>query len=463
METKLQALTRIVKERPNERLTSLAHILNTDFLKQCFEELKRNRAPGVDGVTWEEYGKDLDKNIEELVSKMKALRYIPQPVKRVYIPKDDGSKRGLGIPSIEDKVVQMGIKKILETIYEPVFLDSPYGFRPGLSAHDAVEKVWHTIMLHPVSWVADIDIEKFFDTIDHKRMMELLQKRINDPNFLRWIGRFLKAGIMEEGVLAESDKGTPQGGVLSPVLANIYLHYTLDEWFQNDVKKQSKGYAELTRYADDFVTCFEHEADAQAFKTKLEKRLEENGLKVSAKKSKVIEFGRFPWMRWKRGGKKPGTFDFLGFTHSCGTGKAGKFKVEQRTSSKRLKKKVKMTGIWLKNIRNLVKRSEWWEVLKRKLVGHYQYYGISGNFKAINKFYFYVKRLAMKWSNRRSQKKSFNWMSFNRFLRKNPLPTPKICHKAAIRGCNAEEPYVVTPQVRFREGGPVLTRTGVGL
>lgn len=463
METKLQALTRIVKERPNERLTSLAHILNTDFLKQCYEELKRNRAPGVDGVTWEEYGKDLDKNIEGLVSKMKALKYIPQPVKRAYIPKDDGSKRGLGIPSIEDKVVQMGIKKILETIYEPVFLDSSYGFRLGLSAHDALEKVWHTVMLHPVNWIADIDIEKFFDTIDHKRMMELLQKRINDPNFLRLIGRFLKSGIMEDGVLAESDKGTPQGGVLSPVLANIYLHYTLDEWFQNDVKKQAKGYAELTRYADDFIVCFEHETDAQAFKSKLEKRLEENGLKVSAEKSKVIEFGRFPWMRWKRGGKKPGTFDFLGFTHSCGTGKAGKFKVEQRTSSKRFTKKVKMTGIWLKNIRNLVKMPEWWGVLKMKLVGHYQYYGITGNYKAIKKFYINILRLVMKWSNRRSQKKSFNWKEFYHYVQKNPLPTPKICHKVAIRGCNAEEPYVVTPQVRFCEGGQVLSLAGVGL
>ncbi|MBW1859170.1 MAG: group II intron reverse transcriptase/maturase [Deltaproteobacteria bacterium] len=347
METKLQAITRIAQERPEEHFTSLAHILNKDFLKECFDELGRNRAPGIDGVTWAKYEKNLDQNLDELVNRMRSKKYIPEPVKRIYIPKDDGTKRGLGLPTIEDKIVQMGIKKILEAIYEEEFLEQSYGFRPGRNAHNALEKVWKTIMLHPVNWVADIDIEKFFDTIDHKQMMEFLQKRINDPNFLRLIGRFLKAGIMEEGVVIESDKGTPQGGVVSPILANIYLHYTLDDWFQNEFRKQSKGYAGLIRYADDFIACFEYETDAQAFKAELEKRLNANGLRTSREKSKVIEFGRWAWKRWKSGGKKPGTFDFLGFTHTGGVSRNGKFKVERRTSSKRYRKKLKAMSTWL--------------------------------------------------------------------------------------------------------------------
>lgn len=274
-----------------------------------------------------------------------------------------------------------------------------------------------------------MDIEKFFDTVDHKWMMKCLEQRIADPSLLRLIGRFLKAGVMEEGKYQETDRGTPQGGIISPVLANIYLHYILDLWFEKEVKRQAKGYAQLTRYADDFIVCFESEEDAKGFGERLRQRLGKFGLKVSEEKSRIIEFGRKAWQRAQEGGGKVSTFNFLGFTYYCDKTRKWTFKVGRKTNPKKMRAKLKAMNQWLKSIRNAIEFKEWWPILKQKLIGHYRYYGISGNMRGIRIYYSQSVKLAYKWVNRRSQKKSFNWEKYRRLIYEwNPLPQPKIYH-----------------------------------
>jgi len=424
--TKLASLTLRARESPRCKFIAVAHLLTEDFLKGCFWELKRDKASGIDGVSVEEYEARLEENIKDLVARLKAKRYRPQPVRRVYIPKSDGSKRGLGIPTVEDKVVQMGIKKILEAIFEVDFLDVSFGFRPNRSCHDALDVVDKTIMTKPVNYVVDMDIKKFFDTIDHKWLMECLRQRIKDSSLLRLIVRFLKAGIMEEGKFIETDKGTPQGGVLSPLLANIYLHYVLDLWFERRVKRQLKGFAQLVRYADDFVVCFQSGSEARRFGDELEQRLGKFELRIAKDKSRIIEFGRYNWQKAQQRGGRVATFDFLGFTHYCDKTRKGKFKVGRKMARKRFIRGKKELNQWLKNVRNQVELREWWQVLRLKLIGHYRYYGISGNMSSMHAYYRQTLRLAHKWINRRSQKKSYSWQQFLKFVKYNPLPLPKI-------------------------------------
>ena len=427
VETRLKLITQMAKDDSKVKFTSIAHILNEGHLAQCYKALKKNKASGIDGVTVEEYGVDLGKNLKELVSRMKALQYYPQAVRRVYIPKGEGKVRGLGIPLVEDKIVQMGAKRILEAIYEVDFSDNSYGFRPGRSCHDAIDELNKTIMTRPINAVVEVDIEKFFDNVDHKWLMECLKQRISDPNFLRLVVRFLKAGIIEEGEYAESDKGTPQGGVLSPLLANIYLHYVLDLWFEKVAMNELKGYMKLIRYCDDFVVCFEKVEAAEKFMKMLKERLLKFGLKVAEDKSRVVEFGRKIWEDTNGKGGKSATFDFLGFTHFCDKTKRGKFKVGQKTSRKKFIQKMKAMNEWLKEVRNAAKLPEWWDAVKVKLTGHYRYYGICGNSRSIRKYYEETTELAYKWINRRSQKKS---MTFEKYCKhwKYILPKPKIYH-----------------------------------
>jgi len=428
MGTKLMSLTLRAKGNPKCKFISLAHLLTEDFLKGCFRELKRDKATGIDRVSVKGYEANLEGNIKDLVARLKAKKYKPQPVRRVYIAKSDGSKRGLGIPSVEDKIVQMGIKKILEAIFEVDFIDVSFGFRPKRSCHDALAVLDKTIMTKPVNYVVDMDIKKFFDTIDHHWLMECLRQRVKDTSLLRLIVRFLKAGIMEEGKFIETDKGTPQGGILSPILANIYLHYILDLWFEKKVKKQLKGFAQLVRYADDFIVCFQSESEAKAFRERLEQRFSKFGLKIAEGKSRIMEFGRYVWGKAQREGKKVATFDFLGFTHYCDKTKKGKFKLGRKTAGAKFRQKMKAMNLWMKGVRNLVELKEWWQVLKLKLIGHYRYYGISGNYREIRKFYILISKLAYKWINRRSQKKSYTYEQYRRFKKYNPLPEPKIYH-----------------------------------
>jgi len=457
METRLlPRTTGRMEGNPKGKWTSLIHLLNEDFLKVCFQWLKRDAAAGVDGVTVKEYEANLEGNIRDLVARMKAWKYRPQSVRRVYIPKVGGSKRPLGIPTVEDKIVQMGIKKILEEVFEREFLDVSYGFRPNRSCHDALDTLDKCIMTKPVNYVVDMDIEKFFDTVDHKWLIEALKQRIADSNFLRLIVRFLKAGVMEEGKHIEADKGTPQGGIISPILANIYLHYILDKWFEEKVKPQVKGYAQLIRYADDFIVCFQSGKEAEEFSKALKQRLGRYGLKVSENKSKTIEFGRYALQRAKEQGKKLGAFDFLGFTHYCDKTRKGKFKLGRKTSRKKIWQKVKAMNQWMKKVRNLLPLKEWWKVLGIKLTGHYRYYGISGNLPSLRMFYTEASKLAYKWINRRSQKKSFTYAQYCGFKEYNPIPAPKIYHLtytlSQFRGSIAEEPNVGNLQVRFCEG-----------
>ncbi len=428
MVTKLESLTLRAREDPKCQFTSLAHLLSEEFLRECFRELKRDKASGIDGVTVQEYEVNLEENLKDLVGRMKAKRYRPQPVRRVYIPKPDGSQRGLGIPTVEDKIVQMGIKKILEAIFEVDFMDVSFGFRPNRSCHNALDVLDKAIMTKVVNYIVDMDIEKFFDTIDHGWLMRCLRERITDTSLLRLIGRFLKAGVMEGGKYIEVDKGTPQGGVISPILANIYLHYILDLWFEKVVKKQLTEYAQLIRYGDDFIVCFQRGDEAKAFEEMLKQRLSKFGLKIAEGKSRVIGFGRSEWEKARREGKKVATFDFLGFTHYCDKTRRGKFKLGRKTSSTKFRQKMKAVNQWLKRVRNQVTLAEWWKVFRLKLIGHYRYYGISGNMQALRKFSRETSALAYKWINRRSQKKSFTYAQYCNFKKYNPLPEPKIYH-----------------------------------
>jgi group II intron reverse transcriptase/maturase len=417
MSTKLLSITHRARRNPKERFTSLMHLLTVDFLRDCFMELKRNKAPGVDGITVRQYEDNVEERLADLVVRLKSWRYRPQPVRRVYIPKPKGGRRPLGIPSVEDKIVQMALKRTLEAIFEGDFADVSFGFRPKRDCHQALDILDKVVMTRPVSYIVDVDIEKFFDTVDHKWLMKFLAHRVSDPNFLRLVGRFLRAGVFEEGKYYRIEKGTPQGGILSPLLANIYLHYVLDLWFEKVEKKRATGFSQLIRYADDFVVCFQKGAEAKAFEERLEDRLNKFGLAISEEKRQTIEFGRHPWLKARDEGRKLSTFDFLGFTHYCDRTRKGKFKLGRRTSSAKYRQKVKELNLWLKSVRSTVELREWWEGLRVRLLGHYRYYGVSGNMYKLGAFYNWVLKLAYRWINRRSQKRSYSWDQFHAHLR----------------------------------------------
>ena len=428
METKLNLITEMAGKEKGYKFNNLIHMLNMQNLKECFYMLKGEKATGVDGVSVEEYEKNLEGNIGELIGRMKGWSYRPQPVERVYILKASGKKRPIGIPTVEDKMVQMCIKRILEAIWEVDFMESSYGFRPGRSSHDAIDKLDKIIMTKPVNYVIEADIKGFFDNVDHSWLMGFLEERISDRSFLRLIKRFLKAGYVEEGRKYNTSKGTPQGGIISPMLANIYLHYVLDKWVETVVKKNCNGYVEVIRYADDFVIMVEKKEDTQRVVEALERRLGKFGLELAEDKTRVIEFGRYAEENAKRRGKKPDTFNFLGFTHFCDRSRKKRFKVGRKTDRKKFNMKIKETNEWLRKIRNAYKVKEWWPILCAKLRGHFQYYGVSGNFRSIRRFYYLTIRLVFKWLNRRSQKKSFNWKRFSAYVKKHGLPQPKIYH-----------------------------------
>jgi len=426
--TKLALIAQRAREEPQCQFTSLAHLLDERFLAACYHRLGRDRASGVDGVTWKEYGEHLDENLRDLVTRMKAKRYKPLPAKRVYIPKDERSRRPLGLPALEDKIVQKGIAEILEAIYEADFLDCSYGFRPGRGCHQALNAVDKTIMTQPINHVIDADIKAFFDSVSHAGLMKCLQVRIKDPSFLLLIRRFLKAGYFETGQIVATEQGTPQGGNLSPMLSNIFLHYVLDLWFEKRVKRQVRGVCFLVRYADDFVCMVQYQDDAQHTLEALRERFTQFDLALHPEKTRVISFGRYERQNAQRQKRRPNTFDFLGFTHYCDRSRRGKFLVGHQTSRKKFRKKCGELNDWLKAVRNRCQVKEWWPVLKAKLTGHYQYYGISGNMRLLSRFYWLAVRLAMKWLNRRSQKSSFDWKGFGTYLKHYPLPKPRIVH-----------------------------------
>jgi RNA-directed DNA polymerase len=426
METKLSRLSELSGTDRQMRFTSLIHLINEANLKVCYWELKRNKAPGVDWVDWNEYGQELDENIRRLVERMRTWEYRPQAVRRVYIPKANGGKRPLGIPALEDKIVQSMVTRILVAIYEPLFLECSYGFRPGRSAHSALRVLNRELYRSPSNWVVDADIRGFFDQVDHRWLVTFLEEKIADKNLIRLIVRFLKAGIMDADVFQASEKGTPQGGILSPVLANIYLHDVLDRWFIHGVKKKINGYCALIRYADDFIILTRYEKDALLILNWLMERLREFGLELSADKTRLIEFGRFAEERSKRKGKRPGTFDFLGFTHYITKSRTGGFKVGRRTAKGKYRGNLKRMNEWLKVSRHRMPVDGLWKLLTAKLNGYYRYYGVSDNYGSLARYSYQVTRLVFKWLNRRSQRSSYTWEAFNKYLERYPLPQPRI-------------------------------------
>lgn len=408
----------------HEKVQTLMHYVNKRNLQEEHELQKRGKATGVDGVSKEKYEEALETNIEQLLIRMKQFSYRPQAVRRTYIPKAGSEKmRPLGIPAYEDKLVQGVMCRVLNEVYEGKFYEFSYGFREERSCHQALRKVNEILSTKKVNYVVDADIKGFFDNVDHKWMMKFLEHDIGDKNFLRYVTRFLKAGVIENMKKYESDKGTPQGGLVSPVLANVYLHYIVDMWFDKIVTKRSEGEAHIVRYADDFVCFFQYEGDARRFYKALKERLKKFGLQLAEEKSKIIKFGRFARVDSKDG--RTESFDFLGFTIINGISKNGKFYVLFRTSKKKLLAKRQAMKEWLrKNMHGDL--LETINRLNRKLIGHYVYYGVKGNYQGIKNFYKYAVDTLYKTLTRRSQRAYLSWRRYRLLLRKHPIVMPQI-------------------------------------
>jgi len=430
---KLDLITGHARRDGEFRFTSLHHLLNKDFLRGCFQCLDKKKAVGVDGITWEDYSKELESNLDKLISKIGRRAYKPLPSKRVYIPKNEHEKRPLGISAFETKIVESGVARILRSIYEVDFLPCSYGFRPGQCCHDALFALDQAIMYQPVNHIVECDIKGFFDAVSHEHLLNFLKIRIGDTAMLELIGKFLKAGFIDEGEFNETDKGTPQGSILSPLLSNVFLHYTLDKWFEDTVKFHMRGFAELIRYADDFVIAVQFKDDAKRIEQAVKNRFAKYALEIHPTKSRCISFGRFEKINAETQKRKPHTFDFLGFTHFCDKTRKGQFKVGRKTQRKKFTKACKSVHEWLKKIRNQEKTKEWWRTLKAKLRGHYNYYGISGNYRSITQFYVRTLYMTRYWMNRRSQKKNLTMEKFWKYLELYPLPKPEIKHDFYVR------------------------------
>ena len=427
VETKLYRIAEKARREPGFKFTSLYHLMNVELLRGCFRRLRKDAAAGIDKMTKDMYAENLETNLLDLVDRLQRMAYIPQPVRRKYIPKPGSAKqRPLGIPCFEDKPVQAGLVQILESVFEQDFIKDSYGFRPARSCHDALRALSETVENKPISHVVEADIKGFFDNVNQNWLMKFLAHRIGDKRIQRMVKRFLKAGVWEDGSVTVSDEGTPQGGVISPLLANIYLHYGLDLWFEKIYRKSCTGVARLIRYADDFVVCFQHKAEAERFRGELGNRLGKFGLEVEPTKTKAMEFGRFANQNAKRRGGRAETFDFLGFTHYCGTRKDGTgFRMKRATARKKFTAKLKVFKEWLKKARTM-KTKELWETAKTKLRGHYNYYGVTDNSHGIARFGYEVQKLLFKWLNRRGKKNCLNWAKFSEMRKRFPLPKPRI-------------------------------------
>ncbi len=427
VETKLLRIAEKARSEPKFQFTSLYHLMNVELLRESFKRLSNSKAAGIDQVTKEMYAADLEGNLARLVERLHRMAYIPQPVRRMYIEKPGSNKqRPLGIPCLEDKIVQAGLVRILEAIYEQDFIEDSYGFRPERGCHDALRAISREVEEGPINHIAEADIKGFFDNVGQEWLMKFLELRIGDKRVLRMIKRFLRAGIMEDGEIRASERGTPQGGVISPMLANIYLHYVLDLWFEKVYRKGCTRRARMIRFADDFVVCFEAKDEAQRFQRELIERLEKFGLEVEPTKTKVLEFGREAAGNAQARGEKPGTFDFLGFTHYCSRTRDGKrFRMKRVTARKKFRVKLAAFKTWLK--RSRTEPIRWiWEMTAAKLRGHYAYYGVTDNTPGIKHYTRAIERLLVKWLNRRSQKRRLNWEKFRLMLQRHPLPQPRI-------------------------------------
>jgi group II intron reverse transcriptase/maturase len=427
VETKLLRIAAKARKEREFKFNSLYHLMNEELLLECFKRLDGNKAAGIDEVTKKEYAESLEANTKELVDRLHRMAYRPQPVRRVYIPKPGSTKqRPLGIPSLEDKLVQSALARILGAIYEEEFVEGSYGFRPGRSCHDALRALTQAVEEEGTNYIAEADIKGFFDNVSHDWLMRMLEQRIEDKRVLRMVKRFLKSGVMEGGKMIDSEEGVPQGGSISPILANVYLHYALDIWFERVYLKSCRGRARLIRFADDFVVSFVNREDAMKFPVVLGERLKKFDLEVEPTKTKVLEFGRDAERNARARGRKPETFDFLGFTHYCSRSRDGKrFRMKRVTARKKFRAKLAATKEWLKRVRT--KPTQWiMQKVGLKLRGHYQYYGVTDNYPGIARFYHEVKKLVRKWLNRRSQRRSYEWAEFEKLLKIFPLPRPRV-------------------------------------
>lgn len=425
--TRLQQVAELAKKMPEAALTTLAHHMDLDLLREAYRLTRKGGAPGVDGQTAQQYAEDLEENLRDLLERAKSGTYRAPPVRRVRIPKGKGREtRPIGIPTFEDKVLQRAAVMILGAVYEQDFRDCSYGFRPGRSAHQALQRLWNGLMSMGGGWVLELDIEDFFGSLDRQQLREIIRHRVRDGVLLRLIGKWLRAGVLEEGRLTHPDSGTPQGGVVSPLLANVYLHEVLDEWFAEAVLPRMRGRAFMVRFADDAVLVFADEGDARRVAEVLPKRCAKYGLRLHPEKTRLVSF-RNPRSQGPRGGNRTGTFDFLGFTHSWGRSRRGAPVVRRKTARDRLTRSLRATRHWCRTHRHLPV-AEQRRVLHQKLMGHYAYYGITGNAAALQRFHFEVTKAWRKWLNRRSNRARMTWARFSNLLKRHPLPLPRVVH-----------------------------------
>jgi RNA-directed DNA polymerase len=424
--TKQERIAELARQSPEMGFTSLAYFIDIDWLTEAFLRTRKDGAVGVDGQDGEDYAADLMGNLQSLLNRAKSGTYHAPPVRRVHIPKAGSATetRPLGIPTFEDKVLQRAVVMVLEAVYEQDFKNCSFGFRPGRSAHKALDSLWRQTMAIGGGWIVDVDIRKFFDTIDHGHLRDFLQRRIRDGVLLRLIGKWLNAGVLEDGCVTHPEQGSPQGGVVSPILSNVFLHYVLDDWFEREVQPRLKGHSFLIRYADDFVMGFSREDDARKVMAVLPKRFEKYGLTIHPDKTRLVPFER-PCGGSARGNTEeqnpPGTFDLLGFTHFWARSRNGNWVVKRKTSKSRFQRGLKALSQWCRLNRHQALEDQH-RVLSQKLAGHFAYYGITGNSPALNRFRVAATWIWKRWLSRRRRGGQMPWDRLNRFLKRHPLP-----------------------------------------
>ena len=439
--TKQQRIAELARNGPDMAFTTLAHHMDIEWMLAAHARTRKDGAVGVDGQTADEYEVNLEANLQNLLDRAKSGTYVAPPVRRVHIPKagSPNETRPLGIPTYEDKILQRAVLMVLEPVYETDFLDVSHGFRPGRGAHGALQSLWQQEMNMGGGWIVDVDLRKFFDSIDHGHLRDVLKRRVRDGVILRLIGKWLNAGVLEDGVITTPEEGTPQGGVISPLLANIFLHYVLDDWFESEVRPRLKGEAFLLRYADDFVIGVAREDDARRVMEVLPKRMSKYGLTVHPEKTRLVRFSppeaadSEPEARGRTG---PGTFDFLGFTHYWGRTRRGGWVVKRQTAKGRLKRALQALSAWCRANRHQPLEVQH-QTLKQKLQGHYGYYGITGNFRSLQQFREGARRAWRRWLSHRRRAGPLSWPDFLRLEKCYRLPPARVVHSVMSRAANS--------------------------